>query len=214
MRLASDVNNPDFVGASNPDSVLHVNFYMKSLENNFESEKQGRPIFYETPFIRIMTPGNQLSVIDTHVRPEHKARFPIQWAAFQNGQNIDDQTIGTPLIEWPSITRSQAEELKSLKFFTVEQIANASDLQTQRLGMNGAFLKQKAKAFLELAKDSAVEQKLAADLLRKDQQIDELRAHLERNSKMMEEMQAKLSMSSEIKPKRKYTKKEKVETND
>ena len=218
VQLGSDINNPNFSGAYNPDSILHVTFYMNSIQNNFESEKHARPIFNEIPFVRILTPGNQLSVIDTYVREEHKRRFPIQWAAFQNSHNEEDQVVGTPLSEWTAIGRNQADELKALKFFTVEQIAGASDLQIQRLGMNGAFLKQKARAFLDAAKDSAVEQKLAADLLRKDQEITELRASQDRILKMMEEMQAKMSIPTEEKPKRKYVRKEnvesEVETND
>src|SRR5258708_32140737 len=130
-QLASDLSNREFSGAMNPDDILHVTFYMKSLKNEFETTKQGRPIFYEVPMVRIMTPGNQLNIVDTPTREDHKMRFPRQWAIFQASQS-QDQVVGTPVDQWPAITRSEAEELKGQKFFTVEQIAGASDLQIQK----------------------------------------------------------------------------------
>lgn len=207
VMLASDANNPNFVGAANPDSLLHVVFYMRSDQDNFKSEKEGRPIFYEVPYVKIMSPGNQLSEIDTPVREDHKRRFPVQWAAFQNSHAPQDQIIGTPVEQWPAITRAQAEELRGVKFFTVEQIAGASDLQVQRLGMNGPVLKQKAQAFLSVAKDTALEQRQAAEILKKDQELAELRNRMAR----LEEMLAKGEAPE--KPKRKYTRR-KQETQD
>lgn len=200
--LASDVANPHFAGATNPDSLLHVQFYMRSEQDNFKSEKEGRPIFFETPYIRINTPGNQLSEIDTPVRAEHKIRFPIQWAAFQNAQTPQDQIVGTPVDQWPTVSRAQADELKGIKFFTVEQIANASDLQLQRLGMNGQVLQQKARAFLTTAKDHALEQHQAAELVRKDTEIKELNDRLARLENMVE---------SKSVAKRKYAQRKKPE---
>lgn len=164
-----------------PDDILFVNFYMRSMPNEFESEKQGRPIYFEAPFIRIMTPGDQLNIIDTFVREEHKIRFPRQWAIFQNSQNSEElQLIGTPLSQWPAITRSHAEELKGAKFFTVEQIANASDLQKQSLGMNANVLVQKAQAFLTVALNTALAQQQATELLHKDEQIAELKTQMDK----------------------------------
>lgn len=198
--LASDMNNPNFLGPRNPDEVLHVTFYMRSIQNEFESEKQGRPIFQEVPFVKIMTPGNQLNIVDTPVRPDHRLRFPRQWEIFQSSQS-QEQVIGTPVDQWPRITRAQAEEIKALKFFTVEQIAGASDQQVQKLGMNAQMLRQEAQAFLAKAKDTALEQKQAADLKRKDDQIEELQKSIRQLSEKMQELQ---------KPKRKYTKRQEV----
>ena len=56
--LASDDNNPEFMGARDPDSVLSVTFYMKAVKNNFESAKQNRPIFDDRLFVRIVPPGD------------------------------------------------------------------------------------------------------------------------------------------------------------
>lgn len=202
--LASDLNNPNFAGATNPDSLLHVTFYMKTRQDNFKSEKEGRPIFYEVPYIRILTPGNQLSIIDTPAQDHHKQRFPLQWQAFMNSQGEGDQIIGTPLDQWPGLSRSRAEELKAVKFFTVEQVANASDQQIQSLGMDSHQLRMKAQAFIRAASDSALEQRQAAEIARKDEQIEALQASV---NKLTEQM----TILMQGKPKRKYTRKNKEE---
>lgn len=157
--LASDANNPNFVGAHNPDTALVVKFYSRPVEQPFLSKEQGRPIFQDVDYIQIFTPGNQLNIIDTAVRQDHKARFPQQWALYQNSKGAADQIIGTPVSAWPFLSASQAEEFKALKFFTVEQIAGASDLQLQTMGMTGGMnphvIRDRAKAYLSAAAGTA-----------------------------------------------------------
>ena len=156
--LASDAANQQFVGAHNPDSALVVKFYTHPVEQPFLTKKEGRPIFLDVDFIMIFTPGNQLNIIDTIARPDHKARFPQQWALYQNSKNAD-QMLGTPVSAWPFLSASQAEEFKAIKFFTVEQIAGASDQQLQSLGMIGGtgphIIRDRAKAYLAAAAGTA-----------------------------------------------------------
>ncbi len=220
--LPSDVNNTGFTGAYDPDSVMYVRFYMKSIQNMYETEKQGRSIFFDVPFVEIMIPGNQLSIVDTPVREPHKKRFPKQWMVFQNSQSAD-QVSGTRVEEWPAITRSQAEELKGLKFFTVEQIAGASDEQIQRLGMNATMLRQKAKAFLGQAKDTALAQSQAAELQKRDQEITDLKNMVNRLASQIEQInkpveappveeQKKIKEVPMYSTKRKYTRRPVQET--
>ena len=72
---------------------------------------------------------------------DHKKRFPRQYLYFQMKQNEQDApAVGTSLDIWfaegnGDITRGHIEELRILKFQTVEQIAAASDAQLQRIGM-------------------------------------------------------------------------------
>lgn len=153
--IASDTNNPDFVGAYHGDSRLAVQFYSKPMANEFETEKQQRPIFFSCDFVKIMIPGDKLSIVDTFVREEHKQRFPKQWQAYKNRSDENTHMMGTPLTEWQRIGRSQAEELRGLKFYTVEAIAGASDAQLQGIGMVAGIsaftLRDEAKRFLSVA---------------------------------------------------------------
>lgn len=160
--LASDLNNPEYAGAVNPDSRLAVQFYSRPLQNEFESEKQGRPIFADMDFVKIFVPGDSTTVIDVPVREEHKKRFPLHWAHYQNKHGGDQKEIGTPLSQWPRLSQAQVEELRALKFYTVENVANASDANLQRLGMVAGTsphaFRDHAIRFLSLAKDDATAQ--------------------------------------------------------
>lgn len=161
--LASDAANTQFVGAHNPDAALVVKFYTKAVEQPFESIKAGRPIFKDVDFVMVFTPGNQLNIIDTVARTDHIARFPQQWAAYKAGRDGDQrELVGTPVSVWPLLTAAQAEEFKAMKFFTVEQIANSSDLQLQALGMVGGAnphtIRDRAKAYLQAAAGTALPQ--------------------------------------------------------
>lgn len=68
-------------------------------------------------------------------------------------QNNDAAAIGTPLKEWhearPSeFNQMQMEELSIMKFQTVEQVATASDMQLQKVGMGATGLRERARAYL------------------------------------------------------------------
>lgn len=153
--LASDAQNPNFMGAHNPDSRLAVQFYSRLVQNDFETHKQQRPIHESMDFVKIMTPGDKLNIIDTYAREDHKNRFPIQWQAYKNRGDANTHIIGTPITDWPRISASQAEELRGLKFYTVEAIAQASDAQLQGIGMIAGMsaytFRDDAKRFLSVA---------------------------------------------------------------
>ena len=183
MAIESDI--------SNADSRLAVQFYKRSVKQDIASDEAGRPIFKEFDFVRIMIPGDNLTEIDTYAQESHKQRFPRQWAHYQNQVSNHQDIIGTPLDQWPQVTRSQAEELRGLKFHTVESIADCSDQQLQRIGMVAGMsphnFRLKAKAFLNLATDSAeVAQREA-----------ELQALKEENAKIKSETEAKLAAMQE-----------------
>jgi hypothetical protein len=79
------------------------------------------------------------------------------------------------------------EELKYLKFMTVEQVAGASDAQISALGAGYVTLREKAKAFLDLAKDSALAERLAADNERQANDIKDLKQQIVDLSRRFEE---------------------------
>ena len=114
--------------------------------------------------------------------------------------------IGTPLEQWPQITRSQAEELRGLKFYTVESVADCSDQQLQRIGMVAGMsphnFRLKAKAFLNLANDSAEVAQREAELQALRQENDKIKAETDAKlSKMQEQMEALLAAVAEKTPK-------------
>jgi hypothetical protein len=166
-------------------------FYKKALPNNFKTEQEGRPIFDDVDMVKIYISGDSHNVIDTLVREDHKQRFPHQWANYMNKNGSDPHLSGTPLSQWPLITISQAEELKALKFFTVENVAAASDAQLQRLGMTAGMsphaFRDRAVNFLKVARDEA-------DVSKNEEQIRTLQ---EENAKIKAETEAKLAQMQE-----------------
>lgn len=142
------------------DTRLAVQFYTRPVQNEFESNRQGRPIFLDCDFVKIFVPGDNLSVIDQPVREDHKTRFPIQWAHYQNKHGGDTKEIGTPLSQWALLTPAQCEELRALKFYTVENVANASDAALQRInmiaGMSPYAFRDRAARFLKSASEESL----------------------------------------------------------
>jgi hypothetical protein len=195
------------------DARLAVTFYKRSVKQQDASQEAGRPIFKEFDFVRICVPGDALTEIDTYANESHRVRFPRQWAYYQNQVGSHEQVIGTPIEQWPLISRSQAEELKGIKFRTVEDVANCSDQQLQRIGMIAGMsphsFREKAKSFLNLASESAEVAQRQEELEALRQENDKIKAETEAKlAQMQEQMSAILAAVAEKKPK---TRKPKVE---
>lgn len=161
-----------------------VRFYQKEVLHEYNTQQEGRPIYYMADFVRIEIPGNQFSIIDTFANQDHKDRYPVQWAKYQNEKRElgDDDIAGTMLRDWSLLTAAQVKELKHYHFYTVEQVANASDDQINRItmivGMGGHAFREKAQNYLKRAKDSEVFDAQAEELRKRDEQIAELQRQM------------------------------------
>lgn len=183
MLMATDANNANFAGAFNPDDALTVVFYRNAVQNEYESTVQARPIYEDVDYVRIITPGDQFTIIDQPVNEVHKARFPRQWNQFlQSGQSGETMN-GTPLSEWTQMSPAQVRMLNGLNFFTVENIAHASDQQINNIGMAGGMsgyvLRDLARAYLTRAKEHAQDGRMVAELQKRDDIIAEMAAKLQ-----------------------------------
>jgi hypothetical protein len=157
------------------DSKLMVNFYVRAVQNNFKTSQEGRPIFDEVEFIRIIIPGDTKTIIDTKVNPEYRHRFADKYERFQKG--LAQAQSGTPLEVWPQMTVGQVAELKAMHISTVEQLADLSDVLAQKI-MGSHQLRQKAQAFLEAAAGEAQNSKMAAELEKRDVEIAALKEQM------------------------------------
>ncbi len=156
------------------DENLFVEFYTDAVESKMKSDAAGRPVFEDRPFIRITIPGDQHNVIEQVAKPYYQNRFPDEWARFQRNQ--EQQTEGWPLKTWPVVTSAQVKNLEFLNVRTVEQLANLTDSQCQRVGMDAASLRAKAKAALDAAKDGAASAAQAAENKRLNDELEALKA--------------------------------------
>ena len=185
--LASDLNNREFVGASNPDEMLHVEFYWKEPIDKWQSEKQGKEVRGKrVPYVRMMKPGDQTSIVETAVRDDHKARWPRKWMAWQMKEGLIEGAENMPgwkIDEWPVLKdkESQVHELKYLRFHTVEQLAGASDAQIQRLGIGGIGLREQARAAIKERSRAEYKDEMEA----RDKENAELKARLAKLEAML-----------------------------
>lgn len=133
----------------------------------------GRPIFDDVEFIIINIPGDKTQEIHREVRPTDKVEFAKQYQAWKAGQD-QETASGTPLEQWPTISRAQVEELRFFKVRTVEQLAELSDSNASRMGPITA-IRQKAKDFLEKAKGNAPMEQMRGLLAERDGEVEALK---------------------------------------
>ena len=187
MSLASDLNSKEFVGAQNPDDLLHIEFYNHASLDTWVTHETGIKSYKaEFPFIRIAIPGNPNLTVERAADGQDIKRFPRQWLFFQmqtgkiaNAENVP----GWQLDDWTEIEAEQARQLKYLRFYTVEQIAGCNDAQIQGIGMGGAGLRERAKKALEARNGAAI----GSAVKERDDKIAALEEKLERLMAHMEE---------------------------
>jgi hypothetical protein len=171
------------LGVHGDDRNLFVEFFRHPVQSGYQTELQGRPVFMEFDFVRIMIPGDKNTKIERKATANDKERFPRAWQAYQNKEQPSFE--GTLLKEWPAITVSMVAELNALNVFTVDQLARLSDSQVQKIGMGGLDLRAKAGAFLEAAKDGSAVQRYAAE-------NERLKGQVEQQNVMLTELAARI----------------------
>jgi len=165
------------------DSRLFVQFYRQPMLQPGKSREAGRAIYQEIDCIKIMVPGDKLSVIDRPVDDLDRRRFADRYAKWQAGAGATIE--GTPLASLPRMTPGKVEEYKYFNVHTVEQMAAAPDNLGQKF-MSFHEDKRSAKAFLEIAKGNAPIEKMNEELKARDAKIEELQAQIEAITKMMD----------------------------
>ena len=189
----------------NANSRLTIIFSKKPLLNPAKTAAEGREIYDDTIFIKKLVPGDALNIIERPIYDSDKREFPMHWAHFMNTQGSDEMISGTPLSEWALVTRSQAEELRAMRFYTVEQVADASDAALQKMGMSAGMspyaFRDKAKAFLKQASIDADNYKSDEEIRLLKEQNDSIKAESDAKiAKMQAQMDAMMNMMSEKKP--------------
>lgn len=173
----ADYGMTDMAMGSNPryanDNRLLVRFYIAARKDDEKSAQEGRPIYRDAEYIRILMPGNKESIVARPITEMDIARFRKQYDAWK--ANEKDTIEGTlletvardPLLRF---NPSQIEELRYFNIYTVEQLANIADVHAQNfMGINK--LKQAAENYLKVSKDRAATTRLEAELETRDNKI-------------------------------------------
>jgi hypothetical protein len=164
------------------DERLFVQFFRKPQLQSGLSQQEGRAIYKEVDYIRIMVPGDKLSIVERPVDDIDARRFAARYEKWKAGAG--SAVEGTPLSSLPKMTPSKVEEYKFFNILTVEQLADAADSVGQKF-FSFQEDKRAAKAFIELAKGNAPFEKMNEELKERDSKIEELKAQIEAITKMM-----------------------------
>lgn len=165
------------------DDKLVVAFYSRPVRNNFKSEVEGRPIFEDVDFVKIIIPGSR-DVTDTKANEGYKSRFPRQWANYVNRRK--ETVEGTPLSELTWMGAAVAAEFNAVNVKTVEQLLGMSD-QAGSQFMGFSKIKERCQRFMDAAKGEAPALKL-------EKQVDDLTRENVRLKEQLTELSAQVKV--------------------
>lgn len=137
------------------DEKLIVQFRNDPKLNNFETSKQGIPVYDDRIVVDIMMPADKQSKLTVPADAQwqdgvtYAERFSEQFKRFMAGHT---QVVnGTPLAEAPFLTEAQRSQLRALDVYTVQQLAGLEGKPLQNLGVRGREMQQQALSYLERA---------------------------------------------------------------
>lgn len=173
--------------AGMPEQVpsVAVSFGMYPKKDGKASADAGRDIYKDVEFVKIAIPGDKHSLVFQPATDVHRKRFPKAYEAFQRRAHTPMQ--GTPIEQWPVVSRSIVLNLKALHVHTVEALAEVHDGNIDRLGSQGRELRAKAKAWLAEAQTGAEATRLAAEKQALQDQLAALQAQMADLQRQMNE---------------------------
>ena len=160
------------------DRGIRVKFTIKSVPDKKQTEEFKRPIFRDIEMVEMLIPGRRHPTI-RRLDDALRRRFKSQYDAWKEDNNAEVD-FGTPLIEYPKISRSLVEELAHFKVKTVEQLALMPDTQASQF-QNGLTIKREAEKWLE----EADKERPIAELRAQVEQLEAERAELAEAIKMI-----------------------------
>lgn len=175
----------------NADAQLSVRFFDGTVRSEYKTAQEGRPVVEDVVFVEVAVPGNNLQVLQEIAHDGHKRRFPLQWQHYMNTKG-DALMSGTPIDELTFLSPAARENLKAMKFYSVEQIANAADAEMQRfgmsLGMAGLALREKAIRYLQFSDKNADFSKMERELADRDTKLAAMEAQMQAMAETMERL--------------------------
>jgi len=155
----------------------HVRFEDREYGINQEaSATAGRPVPRIVTMACITPPGTK----DEHVKiaedwlPQLKRKalngeYPVEWynfidmqySEYKKGNELPRE--GTPIQTWAAINNTQRATLKALQITTVEDLAEYPDSGLGNLGLDGRYVRDLARAWMNEGKDKGINAKALAD---------------------------------------------------
>ena len=150
-------------------------FWTKAVEDVAGGAISGRPVFNDVPYITVRFRDDPFAVVSEPMRPEHKKRYPREWAAYEASQQ--QVGAGVPLERAPFMGPASVAALKASGVHTLERLVALGGDELERLGPGAVELQALARQYLQ--GDTKTVQELRATLKAKDAKIAELKGELE-----------------------------------
>lgn len=125
--------------------------------------------------------------LNGHFPLEWVTLFRAQFEAFKQGHELPRE--GTPIKTWAMCTRLDATQLIAAGITTVEDLASFPDSNLGSVGMNGRYLRDMARGWINEAKDKGANAKALADA---NVEIDDLKAKNARFAERIERLEQRL----------------------
>lgn len=141
------------------------------------SEKAGRPIPRTIPFA-LITPHGSKDVVEKpaeewlaqirekaiqgQYNPDWAQRFRMQYEEWMKGNELPRE--GSPTKTWIAINKEQQNRLLALGIVTVEDLAQWPDSDIGRIGLDGRYLRDLARTWLQESTDKGVNVRRLAEL--------------------------------------------------
>ncbi len=152
----------------------YARFYPKWIRNNFQSKAQGIEVGEYQDFVMIICPGQKDEVHRKAVEQDQRD-YPNEYRSYKDGK--EHRISGTPIDLLPGIDVGRIASLKSLYIYSVEQLAELSDMSAQKVGMGAAELRKKAQDFLQRRPSGEETEKLTQKIAELEAMVKELAAN-------------------------------------
>lgn len=148
-------------------------FWEEPKQCGHASRTTGKVMFENTLMMRVSVPGDAKNNVEYWVQVSYPEGYPHpvygkmrknDAITQQYGKYIDDylkrqggpaEISGTPIEQWPMLTRAQVANLKHNGVYSVEALEGLTDQNIAAIGMDGRKLVQQAKDWLASARNSA-----------------------------------------------------------
>ena len=162
------------------DTTSAVPFFNTvAIEDKRASAEAGRPIFRDVEQVEVRIAGerNYIPVFRAHEmwtridgrEITYAERWPEEYARFKSGQ--EQVAAGTPLSELPFLTEARRAELRAVRVYTAEALADLDGKNLSALGADGRMLKDQAATYLSRATGGADAAHMAARIAELEAQL-------------------------------------------
>lgn len=161
-----------------------VGFYYKPLLNAAKSRGEGRPVYDNIVHVKIMEPGDKLSVVDRPAVDSDKQRWPMQYNQFTMGKKQVSEGAPLDLLfpDKPNIVAT----LNNFNIQTIEQLAALSAHSISTVGMGAQDWVNKAASWIKMSEKGVDHHKFNTAMQAKEDEISALKMQVKQLSDQMQ----------------------------